>query len=323
MTVEKVGKKDIVIQFLSKKKEDASVAVAITRDRLIALLSQITSVDQEKITSQTKLSKLQIDSLLRIELLASIEDVFRVALDETEITAETTVVELREMIAAEKPIKSLPPLRRWPRWAIIFWIRPIGQFFTFLIMKLFVRLRIEGLEHLENIDHPVVFMPNHVSYLDALVLVAAIPKKIRKRLAFAAANDMLYRDYWYLVFLAEFFFNTFPFPRKEKENIKLGLDYMGRLLDKNCSIAIFPEGAMSVDAKLLPLKRGAGLIAIEMHASIIPVKLEGTEIVLPYAKMIPRKRATVTVKFGKPLNFEPNDSYIKATEIIEKALRDL
>lgn len=181
----------------------------------------------------------------------------------------------------------------------------------------------KGLEHLEKIDFPVVFMPNHVSYLDGFVVIAALPRRVRRRLAFAAANDMLYRHYWYLVKPAELLFNTFPFPRKEKENIRLGLEYMGRQLDTKFSVVVFPEGAMSVDAKLLPLKKGAGLIGVEMGEYVIPVKIEGSEIVLPYAKVIPRRRATVTVTFGKPIRFARDTSYDDATKKIEEAMRGM
>ena len=76
----------------------------------------------------------------------------------------------------------------------------------------------------------------------------------------------------------------------------------------NC-VTVFPEGKISVDGNLLPFKLGSGIIATSMGAQVIPVKIEGIQDIFPYNKIIPRKRATVTIKFGKPLKFKRSDSY--------------
>jgi long-chain acyl-CoA synthetase len=131
---------------------------------------------------------------------------------------------------------------------------------------------------------------------------------------------VLYEHFRRIAWIADLLFNPFPFPRKEGENIRPGLEHMGRLLDQGWSIGIFPEGQMSESGKLLPLKRGAGLIGTEMGAPIVPVKITGTNVILPYAKVIPRKRGTVTVRFGEPLRFKRSDSPIEATERIAEEL---
>jgi len=316
-------KKELVITFL-KEQEGGNAVVPDGKGPLIHLLASVSGVTSDKITDQTKLvAQLAIDSLMRIELVARLEDKFGLLIDETEITMETTVADLEKMIKEKKPVKGLPPLSRWPRswWAS--GLRIVFQNFLFLIMRTFVKIRIEGLENLQGLELPVVLMPNHTSYLDAFVLVKSLPAAVKKRLAFAAANDVLYDYYRHLAVLGELIFNAFPFPRKEHENIKLGLDYMGRLLDKNYSIIVYPEGKISLDGKLQPLKRGSGLIAVEMDVYVVPVIIEGSHKIIPYAKMFPRMRGTVHVRFGKPIKFKPTDSYITATEEIEKVMQDL
>ena len=317
-------KKNEVLRVVLGKKDDQVVVQEKRRGPLVLLLSELTGIESFRITSETKLiQNLQIDSLMRIELIARIEDQFDLLIDETKITSKTTIADLEKMIKEKKPIKGLPVLKKWPRSPLAGVFRSIGQFKFFLFARIFIKLRVEGLEHLKDIKLPVVFMPNHISYVDPLCLSMALPKKIRKKMSFAAANDVLYGDYKHTAFLAELLFNTFPFPREEHENIKLGLDYMGKMLDGDFSVAVFPEGKMSLDGKLLPLKQGAGLVAVEMDAFVVPVKIEGSANVVPYAKFIPRRRGVVTVKFGKPLKFGRGDSYIKATEVIEEALRGL
>ncbi len=73
----------------------------------------------------------------------------------------------------------------------------------------------------------------------------------------------------------------------------------------------------------LPLKRGTGLVATEMGATIVPVKILGTNTVLPCAKIIPRRRGMATVRFGKPMRFKKSDSAFEAMHAIEDALRAL
>ena len=123
--------------------------------------------------------------------------------------------------------------------------------------------------------------------------------------------------------MAELLFNTFPFPRKEKESIKTGLEYIGRLLDNEWSVVIYPEGQMSKTGELLPFKRGTGLVAVEMGVPVVPIKIVGSRNIVPYSKFLPRQRGSVTVTFGKPLTFSKKDSYVQTTEKIEKNLHEL
>jgi len=197
-------KKNVVIDFVAKQTEEKKEVDVAYKGPVISLLAQITSVPKTDITGETKLGDLQVDSLMRIELIARVEDSFGVVLDETEITLQTTVLQIETMIKEKKPIKGLPPLRRWPRAAITRFVRVLGQSFLFFLMKIFVKLRVEGLENIKNFSEPLIFMPNHPSYLDPLVVTAALPKKYRKWISFAAANDVLYKDYKQSFYLMPF-----------------------------------------------------------------------------------------------------------------------
>ncbi len=317
-------KKEEVLKWL-KQTAPPEARVLEGKTLLIQLLAEITDSPLEKISAETKIvSELNLDSLLRIELVARIEEKFRITVEEAKIDSKTRVSDLAEMIKKGGQIQEMEPLKGWPRSWLATWTRLICQWlFIFPLVRLFVKLKIEGRENLKDLELPVVFMPNHLSFLDSAVVAMAMPFKIRKKIVFAAARDVLYGTYKYFARLAELLFNTFPFPRQEHENIKLGLDYMGRLLDKNWSVIIFPEGKVSLTGELQPLKRGAGLIATQMDSYIVPVKIKGTNIILPPGKIIPCKRGEVKVIFGQPVKFKRNDSYIVTTEKISEALRDI
>ena len=318
----KIKKEEVKKVILQKRKPSEGPEEKSTK--LTRILAAVTGLDVGYIHSTTRvIRELNLDSLMRVELIARIEEDYGVLVDETRIEADTTVEQLEEMIKTQKPIKDGRKLKKWPRswWALM--LRTIFQQVLFLFSRIVVRLRVEGREHLKGIKGPIVFMSNHLSYADPVVVAMALPARVRYRMAFAAAHDMLYEEYKGFALIGEFMLNAFSFPRKEHENIKVGLDSMGRLLDKNFHIIIYPEGKISEDGDLLPFKKGAGLVGIEMGVPVVPIKIVGTNIVLPYGKLMPKKRATVTVKFGKPLIFKKSDSYNDATKRLEAAMKEL
>jgi long-chain acyl-CoA synthetase len=319
-------KKEEVLKFLREKKKGQGIQSLEqeNKSKLVRILSQITGITISHINNDTKIVKeLSLDSLMRVELVVRIEEEFSVSIDESALVANITLAQLQEIIDKKEPAKKEKPLRKWPRswWASC--IRIVGQFFTFLFARIFIKLDVEGEENLKDLKFPVIFMPNHISYIDALPVCMALPVNIRKKLMFAAAKDVLYEEYKSVAWLSDLFFNTFPFPRQEGENIKFGLDYMGKLLDQGYSVVVFPEGKISQTGVLQSLKQGTGFMAVEMDSVVIPVKLVGTEKISPYGKLFPRKRGTVQVKFGVPLRFKKSDSYQFVTDKVEKSLREL
>ncbi|MFH0898171.1 MAG: AMP-binding protein [bacterium] len=317
-------KKHEVIEWLKHHKGQQATQTKTTSTPLVRILAQLTGTDAALIIKKTKLvSELGLDSLLRIELIMRIEQEFNVAIDEAKITTNTTLADLETLIVQHQPITPTPPLKRWPRFTIVAALRLLFQSFLFLISRIFCTLRINGIQHVKALSGPVIFMPNHISYFDPFVVVKAMPFKQRYKLAFAAARDVLYKEFKFYAFPAELLFNAFPFPRTEHENLKQGLEYMGQLIDQGHSIVLFPEGKVSQTGKLLPLKRGAGLVAIEMMVPVIPVKIEGAEKIFPYDTKFPRRYGTVSITFGKALTFSRKDSYLDATKKIEAALKTL
>jgi len=318
-------KREEVLRVLSdilSQKDKAGVKVSVTP--LIKLLSRITGIDAKNINNQTKiLSNLQLDSLMKVELILRMEQDFCVLLDESLLTEETTIQDLQNIIDKKEFVKKIEKIKKWPRFFCVSIIRAIGQFKIILLSRIFLRLKIKGLDNIKNIKEPVLFMPNHISYADPLVLLMALPYKIRKKLCFAAAKDFLYKDFKYISWLSDLFFNSFPLPRSNGDSIKSGLESVGQLIDENYSVVVFPEGKVSCTGNFLSLKKGAGLMAIEMGVPVIPVKIVGTNNIVPYEKLFPRKIGKVIVEFGEPISFKKSISYELATQTIEEAMKKL
>ena len=84
-----------------------------------------------------------------------------------------------------------------------------------------------------------------------------------------------------------------------------------------------PEGRISETGALLPLRHGAGLIALEAEACIVPLKISGTNVIVPYGKIMPRKRDVVTVRFGTPIKFSRCGSIAEVTNRLQAVMKDL
>jgi long-chain acyl-CoA synthetase len=185
-------------------------------------------------------------------------------------------------------------------------------------------LHVCGLERLRDLQGPVIFMANHRSFLDVPWIVGALPAALGQRLGIAAASDVLYAKFRWFAPLADLAFNSYPFPTETEENIKPGLEYTGRLLDDGWNILVFPEGQLNRGSQVLQaLKGGAGVLAVEMHAPVVPVAILGTEKILPPDTSLPRGRGRVEVRFGAPIRLMEDLGFAAATRAIGDAIRSL
>ncbi|MFA5306611.1 MAG: AMP-binding protein [Candidatus Babeliales bacterium] len=317
-------KKEMVLAWLASRHDGTTEVPVHKANQLVTLLAEISGVPCAKIKPTTTIGyDLKFDSLMRVELVTRVEELKDVFIDERLLRAQTTVAELENIIATAKPALKMPQIKKWPSWCWVRCIRAIGLMKINLLSRIFFKINVEGVEHLTLLQQPVVLMPNHVSLIDGLFVEAALPRMLRKKLSFAAAYDVLYEEYWYARWLAELFFNAFPFPRREHDHVMSGLLNVGTMLDKGSWVVLFPEGKVSQTGHMLPLKRGAGLIAVEMGIPIVPIKIVGAEKLVPYNCIFPRKRGTVTIKIGAPIIFNSSVSYDEATTRIAQEMERL
>ncbi len=317
--------KEKVKEFLKQADETKDTKMPTKVTPLIRILSYVSGVSVDRITPETKvLAQLHLDSLMRVELIARVEEELGITIDESHITRATTVADLQEMIDKHEPIKKAPSkIKRWPRswWAC--GLRVILQYMFWGLARIWIRLRVRGTDHLKDIKGPIIFMANHTSYADPVVVAMALPFKLREKLAIAAAYDVLYDYYRPGAWLAELGFNAFSFPRKEQEHVTVGLNNMGEMLDDGYNVLLFPEGRISENGKLQELKAGAGVVAVLMDATIVPVLIADAQKILPYEKFVPRQRGTITVIFGVPLQFNKSDNPAEVTQQIFDAIRKI
>jgi acyl carrier protein len=138
----------------------------------------------------------------------------------------------------------------------------------------------------------VVVTPNHTSYLDAVVLVAALAPRAY---AFAAKREFE-RNLLMRVLLRGFgatFVERFDVQKSaEHADALAGAARAGR------SLVIFPEGTLTRNAGLAPFRAGAFQAAAQAGVPVVPVALRGVRSVLRDGTWYAR-RAPIAVTIGE------------------------
>jgi 1-acyl-sn-glycerol-3-phosphate acyltransferase len=204
------------------------------------------------------------------------------------------------------------PMQRWAG-------EVLRQALLFPALRLVAPLTVGGREHLPG-DGPCILAANHCSHLDAPVILAALPARLRRRVRVAAAADYFFTSR-FTGLLVSTALNAFAFERKGP-GCSASLAETERLLRGGQSVLIFPEGTRSPDGHLQPFKRGVGALALAGSIPVIPILLEGTHEAWPKGAILPRRRQII-VRFGEPLCFAPRDEPLEVAAGVERAVRKL
>lgn len=176
------------------------------------------------------------------------------------------------------------------------------------------RMRIDGAHHLAGLHGPVIVVANHSSHFDTPIVLRALPAKLRRRLAVAAAADYFYSNKLASVAVS-LSLNTFPFDRQaEKEQ---AMRQCQRLVTDGWSLLIFPEGTRSPDGTIHRFRRGVGCLASSLRVPVVPIHLEGPSEIMPKGRWWARPSA-VTVRIGQPMTFGPEAN----PAIVANAIRE-
>ncbi len=265
-----------------------------------------------------------LDSLGRVELLSALEDQYQIELDEAAFTEATTVEELEELVRKGQADAVAYP---YPSWAMRFpitLIRPIVYHVFLLPLTLIMcRVRTNGVERLKNLDGPALMISNHVTDVDAALILSALPFRWRLRVAIAMSGETLreWRSQAKLKYaLGAALFNVFSLPRQS--GFRKSFTYAGEAVDRGWSIMIFPEGHETRDGRMQSFKAGIGMLASQLNVPIIPIKLDGL-FELKQRRQFFVRPGTVSVTFGDPVQFPPDTTLEEITHELEARVRDL
>jgi 1-acyl-sn-glycerol-3-phosphate acyltransferase len=165
-----------------------------------------------------------------------------------------------------------------------------------------------------------VYFANHCSHLDTLVLMAALPGRLRPTVHPVAALDYWGRNRW-LHFLAVRCLRAILVDRRPRPSAD-PLQPLVAELQRGHSLIVFPEGTRG-DGTLAPFKGGLFHLARRFpRAELVPVHLENLHRVMPKgtALLVP---LICTARFGTPLRLEPGEAKARFLERARAAVAAL
>lgn len=185
-------------------------------------------------------------------------------------------------------------------------------FFCRLLARCFYRVNALGIDNLPQ--GGFLLLPNHITWVDAIVLQLASPRPIRY---------VIEREFFRKPFLNPFFrlLRCIPIDGRHSHS---AIRAATEKIAEGEIVCLFPEGALERAGTLLRLRRGYELIARHANAAVVPVWLDqlwgsifsfkGGKFFRKLPKRIPYP---VTIAFGKPLEADTADIATVREELLK------
>jgi 1-acyl-sn-glycerol-3-phosphate acyltransferase len=143
------------------------------------------------------------------------------------------------------------------------------RFICWLLIHTVYRLDKKGLDNIPE-EGPAVIVANHVSFVDALVILAASPRPIR----FVMDHNI------FKVPVLSFVFRTgkaIPIASAKEDEALLNAAYeeIAKALEQGQLVGIFPEGRITDTGELYPFKGGIKRIIDRTPVPVVPIALKG------------------------------------------------
>jgi long-chain acyl-CoA synthetase len=248
---------------------------------------------------------LGFDSLMTMELVASLENALPGRKVASAVSGVSTVGELEQALDVteaggskkivlddaeeEKTTLELPEVVRSTAKSAIALLQQ--KFYGGLM-----RTRVTGRSFIPHNRNTLV-VANHSSHLDMGLAKHALGS-YGKDLVALAARDYFFESSELRRAVVENFTNLAPLDRGG--NLRETLREVGQLIDEGKTVLIFPEGTRSTDGQIREFKGAVGHLALHHDIDLLPVFLGGTFEAMPKKARVPTKRDLVA-RIGPPL----------------------
>ena len=167
-------------------------------------------------------------------------------------------------------------------------------------LKKLLKIEVEGVENIPEKGGCIV-ASNHRSNLDPFVLNIISPRPI-----FFMAKEELFKIPIFNWFIKKA--GAFPV-RRNGRDIKAMKRALSLLKEGHC-IGIFPEGRRAKPGEFGKPQSGVGLLVSKIDVPVIPVKIDGTDIVYPVGSKFPKiGKSVIKIKVGNPLTINRELEY--------------
>ena len=261
----------------------------------------------------------------RIELLTALEQQLGGEVPEAQLAEIYSVRDLVDAILASASRGEGQASAAAPAWSTIL-SEPVtdhevlalarhnlfAEVFFFLLGKLIYlfaldrfHLKMRGLENLPE-KGPYLICSNHQSYIDPMVMTAALPWRVFRDTFALGTSDIFGKGFmrrlarWLRVAVLDPDANLVPAMRAGA----FGLS-QGHIL------VLYPEGERTNDGNPRIFRKGAAILSIHAQAPIVPVAIEGFYEAWPRHKKFP-KFTDLQLVFGKPIQPPPANAASEA-----------
>jgi 1-acyl-sn-glycerol-3-phosphate acyltransferase len=143
------------------------------------------------------------------------------------------------------------------------------RFIIWMLIHSVYRLRVKELDQMPE-DGPAVIVCNHVSFVDALVIMAACKRPIR-----FVMDHHIFR--WPVL---NFVFRTskaipIASAKEDPAMMEKAFEEVGKALDAGDLVGIFPEGKITADGNINPFRPGISRILARNPVPVVPMALRG------------------------------------------------
>jgi len=190
-----------------------------------------------------------------------------------------------------------------------------------VLVRALYRLRVRGIEEHVPDEGPALIVSNHVSYMDALILAASIPRPVR---------FVMYYKIFNIPVMSWIFRTAKAIPiagaRENPELMRRAFDEIDAALADGQIVGIFPEGALTRDGEIAPFKSGLEKVLEKRPVPVVPMALKGMWTSMwshrdgrTHRMRVPRRfRAHIEVVAAEPI-----DGHGATAEQLEARVREL
>lgn len=280
---------------------------------------------------------LGLDSMERVELLTSLEHALGVHVGDE---AARTIYTVRELVEALRAASPVAPREGSAPWEAVLQDAPaVDEAFAeldrtnrvvTLVSFLFARTvclwaRVMWGFHASGLDNlpargPFILSPNHQSYLDAFLLVGALPYGVFRRLFFVGASEHFATPLrrWLAA-------RVKVVPVDPDSNLVRAMRAGAYGLRRGRVLILFPEGERSIDGAVKKFKKGAAILSLHLSVPIVPVAMDGVFELWPrnrsprWRALLPGSGLRVLLRVGSAIDPGPPPAGDLSAPVASKA----
>ena len=222
------------------------------------------------------------------------------------------------MIVVVSVVVLLPlmPFPRWRRWLSNAMLRGYLRFFVLHYLPACRACRVDKVIGAPAApgEGPVIYVANHRSSIDAILLLALLPPTslvIKARHVRKLGYACLVR-----------FFDFVPIAAGALSSLRQSMEQCRELLADGRSLLIFPEGMRASFAPLMPFADFAFRLAVERGTPIVPVVISSDQPFLTRQKgsFFPPQVVRFHIRFLDPISTAPGDDPIKLADAVSRRM---